>query len=77
MDADLIQEEVDPPHEYWCASGHQAPLMFRREGPDKPAEPTKFFSVRGKGINGVYCELCLIVANHMSKLQKQGLVSKE
>ena len=76
MEADLIQEEVDPPLEHWCCSGHNAPLLFRRTGPDGPLEPTKFFLVKGHGINGIYCELCLIVAHHMSKLQKQGLIDK-
>jgi hypothetical protein len=74
LDADLTQKEVDPPLEHWCASGHCAPISFRRSGPDSLEEPTKFFHVTGHGIDGIYCEPCLIIAHHMSKIQKQGLV---
>ena len=74
LDADLEQIEVDPPHDHWCASGHQAPTLFKREGPSSNAEPTKFFLVKGKGIQGIYCEPCLIIAHHMSNLQKKGIV---
>jgi predicted amino acid dehydrogenase len=77
LDADLVQEQVDPPCDHWCASGHKAPLLFRRDGPNSLEEPTRFYSVKGHGINGIYCELCLIVAHHMGMLKKQGLLSKE
>jgi len=68
--ADLTQREVDPPANNWCASGHCAPLLFRRSGPGSPEEPTKFFHVSGHGINGIYCEPCLIIARWMSKQTK-------
>ena len=77
LDADLVQEEVDPPLEHWCASGHNAPILFRRSGPDAPEEPTRFFHVKGHSVDAVFCEPCLIVAHHMSNLQKKGLIGKE
>ena len=69
-DADLIQREVDAPSDHWCASGHVAPSLFRRTGPQGPKEPVKFFHVTGHGINGIYCELCLIVAHWVAKQKK-------
>jgi hypothetical protein len=77
FDADLVQDEVDPPLQHWCCSGHYAPLMFRRSGPSSVEEPTRFFHVKGHGIDGIFCEPCLIVAHHISNLQKQGLIGKE
>ncbi len=65
--ADLIQREVEAPFNKWCACGHVAPTLFKRNGPDSPEEPTRFFLVSGQGINNIYCEICLIVANFMSK----------
>lgn len=53
------------PADGWCKSGHNAPYG------------TRFFSVTGevvpRGREGVYCEFCLIIANHISRLSKQGL----
>ena len=69
-DADLIQKEVDPPSNHWCASGHKAPDLFRRSGPGSMKEPTKFFHVAGHGIDGIYCEPCLIIAHHIAKEEK-------
>lgn len=69
--ADLVQREVDPPKNRWCCSGHEAPLMFRRSGPESKEELTKFFQVSGHGINGIYCEPCLIIAHHMAREQNK------
>jgi len=74
MEADLVQREVDPPLNRWCACGHEAPAMFKRGGPDSLPEPTRFFLVQGHEVNAIYCELCLIVANHISAQKKKGLV---
>lgn len=74
LDFDLVQEEVEPPFNRWCCSGHVAPETFKREGPNGVAMPTRFFRVSGKGVNQIVCELCLIVANHMAKLKKQGKI---
>lgn len=72
LDADLVQREVDPPSTHWCASGHEAPRLFRRSGPGSIEEPTKFFHVFGHGIDGVYCEPCLIIAHHVARGQKKN-----
>lgn len=72
--ADLVQREVDKPINGWCASGHCAPEMFKRQGADSPPEPTRFFLVKGHGIDAIYCEPCLIVANYIKMQQKKGLV---
>jgi hypothetical protein len=72
LEADLIQKETDNPHNNWCASGHQAPAMFRRAGPGSPEEPIRFFEVTGHGINGIYCEPCLIIAHWAAKQQKES-----
>jgi hypothetical protein len=72
LEADLEQKEVDPPLNHWCASGHQAPNMFRRHGPSSPQEPTRFFLVKGQEVSGIYCEPCLIVAHHVAHLKKEG-----
>ena len=66
---DLSVKEIVPLSN-WCSSGHFAPHLFRREGPTQPEEPTKFFQVTGKGIEGIYCELCLIVASWVAKQNK-------
>lgn len=71
LDADLTQREVDMPHDRWCASGHCAPILFRRSGPGSLEEPIKFFRVIGHGTDGIYCEPCLIVAHWMATQQKK------
>ncbi len=68
--ADLIIKEVQPPHSYWCKSGHRAPATFHRNGLAGADQPIKFFqvaSVKMPNVNGVYCEPCLIVANAMKR----------
>jgi len=71
---DIIISEMDLHVGGWCDSGHKAPILFRRSGPDSLEEPTRFFKVdiSGKNFHGIYCEPCLIIANHVSKLKKQG-----
>jgi hypothetical protein len=76
LQVDLEQEQVEAPLGNWCASGHQAPSVFRRLGPNSMAEPTRFFLIKGHGINGIYCEPCLAIANHMAKLKKQGMIKE-
>jgi hypothetical protein len=70
--ADLIQKEVDPPINHWCATGHCAVLFFRRSGPGSVEEPTKFFEVTGHGISGIYCEPCLIIARWVAQQTKNS-----
>lgn len=69
--ADFSVKEITQPVTKWCVSGHFAPDMFKREGPDRPEEPTKFFHVIGKDIDGIYCELCLIIANYVAQQNKR------
>lgn len=70
---DITISEIDNHVGSWCDSGHKAPTLFRRTGPDSPEEPIRFFQVNiFEKINGIYCEPCLIVANHVSRLKKQG-----
>jgi len=63
----FITEQKVPPAQNRCRSGHNAPKLFKREsGPDDLEEPTRFFQVssdQDPSVNGVYCEICLIVAN--------------
>jgi hypothetical protein len=70
--ADLTEREVDAPFNSWCSTGHVAPETFKRNGPNTPEEPTRFFQVSGNGVNGIYCELCLIIANWASYQQKKN-----
>ena len=53
------------PHDGKCSSGHYAP------------EGTRFFAVSGETLEasrtGIYCEPCLIVANKLAALKKEGL----
>jgi hypothetical protein len=62
---DLLQKEVDPPFNRWCASGHVAPLH------QKNNNIIRFFLIEGHNISGTYCELCLIVANHIANQDKK------
>lgn len=73
---DLEFEEVEEPVNGWCASGHKAPPFFRREGPKSLELPTRFFLVKNKDIYAVYCEPCLIIANHIARQKKLGLDKK-
>lgn len=72
LDADVVIEQLENHVGYWCDSGHKAPELFRRTGPESPEEPTRFFRVCCSSLTGIYCEPCLIVANHMGRLKKQG-----
>lgn len=69
---DVSEIEVDPPFNKWCASGHTAADTYKRSGPDSLAEPTKFFLVQAQDVCSIYCEPCLVVANYLSRLKKQG-----
>jgi hypothetical protein len=72
MKPSVIYKEVKPPDGYWCDSGHVASKTFRRNGPGTEEEPTKFFKVSGPNIpGGIFCEPCLIIANHLAKKKKE------
>lgn len=71
LKATIVFKEVDSPDGYWCDNGHKAPALFRRLGYGQ-AEPTKFFCVKSKGINGTYCEPCCIIANYLARKRKEN-----
>lgn len=62
---DLIYDEVIEHPTRWCSCGHLASELFKRDGVN--ATKTRFFHVQGLGIDGIYCEPCLIVANYVAK----------
>jgi hypothetical protein len=78
FDSDIDEIEVDPPYNRWCASGHQAPELFKRGGPNSLAEPTRFFMVtcKKKELTGIYCEPCLFVAHYIASQNKTNKVFK-
>ena len=69
-DIQFSAKEVPAPSQGWCHSGHFAPEDFAREGAGTPKLPMRFFSVGATGVNGVYCEACLIVANAIARQAK-------
>lgn len=71
---DLSIKQVENPVNNWCDSGHKAPALFRRSGPNSDLEPIKFFQIVNKNINQIVCEPCLIVANHLAKLKKENKI---
>lgn len=69
----LTQEVIKPgdllyPHNLWCKSGHVASSHLTLDG---ASQPMRFIKVSGSSLDkkyhGIYCEHCLIVANHMAK----------
>lgn len=66
LDRDTGELRPNPayPSDRWCKSGHTAP------------QDVRFFSVSGDTLaatrSGLYCELCLKVANKHKALQKIG-----
>lgn len=69
---DLTIKQVETPPSRWCCSGHFAPETFKLYGNDGPEAPTRFFYITGHGINGIYCEPCLCIANYISQQKKAG-----
>jgi hypothetical protein len=70
---DLTLKEVNAPQNLWCASGHRTVETWSREGPGTPACPTRFFRVssdKNPNVNGVYCEVCLVIANARARQMK-------
>jgi len=73
----ITYKEVDPPDDWLCDCGHTAPELFKRDGAGAAAFPTKFFKVKSKnGLNGTYCEPCLIVINYLAHQKKKKKVEK-
>ena len=76
-EAQLVFRAVDAPLTGWCSSGHRVPPpsdpkgLWSREGPGGPMEPIRFFQASGKGLDGIYCEPCLVVANALAQENKK------
>jgi hypothetical protein len=66
LKADITIKQVDH-FSRICHCGHIAPENFKSE---EGEGPTKFFQVTGNGITGIYCELCLIIANFIKRKNK-------
>lgn len=69
----LTQEVIKPgdilyPNDLWCKSGHRAASQLVLDG---TTQPMRFIRVSGSSLeakyHGIYCEHCLIIANHMAK----------
>lgn len=71
LDADIVIKEVPAPFNNWCSSGHVCAEFFKRSGPKSSPEKTRFFHFCGQGINNIYCEPCLIIAQFLAKKKKR------
>lgn len=65
LKADIRFEQVDVPDGYWCENGHQAPELYRRDGPDSDLLPIRFWHMKGCGIDRIICEPCMTIINYM------------
>ena len=63
--ADLTQKEVDAPPDRYCSSGHNLGVLAAYRN-----KPVRFFQVSGKGVDGVYCEPCLVLANYVARRKR-------
>ena len=73
FDADFVANEIKHPLNKSCkgctARGAKPPVSWEREGVGKGLEETRFFQINSQGnpgVNGQYCEPCLVVARAMS-----------
>lgn len=66
---DLKISQTEDPAGRWCSSGHIPPDNCTIDG---NLLPTRFFEVVGNGVSGVFCELCLTVANYISRQNKKA-----
>jgi hypothetical protein len=67
-DISIIQVEENPINNF-CASGHNAKEFWDPENKD-PSKRMKFFRFIGGGINGIFCEECLSIANSIARKKK-------
>ena len=71
--ADITMKQVEAPFDRKCASGHIAPEKFKI---DDKLDDTRFFMITNNhgNICGIYCEPCLIIANHFAdRKRKYGI----
>lgn len=66
---DLTFKQVENSSRY-CSSGHIAPETFKNQDSGLE-EQTRFFHVIGLGLNGIYCEPCLCIANYIAKQKRK------
>lgn len=66
---DLAITQTEEPAGRWCSSGHIPPEDFTVDG---DLAPMRFFSIEGNGVSGVFCELCLTIANKFSTKNKKA-----
>jgi len=73
--ADLVFEQIENPISMWCDCGHKAPPMYKN-GTTGTEVATRFFKVKHKDGDGIFCEVCLIIANHFASLRKKSLLKR-
>lgn len=69
---DVVFKEVDPPNDLMCECGHQAPTKFKRNGPDSESLPIRFWHMKGKEVNKVICEPCMIIINYLAAQKRKN-----
>jgi hypothetical protein len=65
---DLNITQTEEPAGRWCSSGHFPPETFEIDG---NIVPMRFFNINGQGVSGIFCELCLKVANKFARIKKK------
>lgn len=64
---DLTMAEVENTSK-WCDCGHFARGTYKIDGKDSPI---RFFKVESSNLKGIYCELCLVIANYIKNKKKE------
>lgn len=72
LKADFTQQQINPPFNRWCDSGHEAPLFFKKNEDDLQESEVRFYKVTSKKICGIFCEKCLTIAVKMAKNKKEN-----
>lgn len=73
FDVDLEQSEILGHESRQCASGHTAPESWATQGAGAPLQKTRFFQVTSRispYVNGVYCDICLTIANFKARRER-------
>lgn len=65
MEQNITFKEVEIPNNYQCDSGHKAPKLYKRNGPESDLLPIRFWHMTGCGINKVICEPCMTIINYL------------
>jgi hypothetical protein len=67
--ADLVIKQVPSPQNNWCKSGHE---VKNKLGEDVEVRFYQVTSKKKPAVDGVYCELCLVIANSMANSKKKA-----